>query len=279
MPRLLLRCAVAVVLIVVGIGAGLAASVPLFARPQTGRAAPPPAFAAVEPIDTHVHAYKADRRTHRSPDAPASARVEHPPIDDRDPFAKRMEPQWSDALAVHRATAGRAAMCTTIDPYGFEDAGFAARVNARLNADFEQGAIAVKLYKTIGMEIKTKAGKYLSARRSGLRPGARQHRGPSARPSSRTSPSRTRVGGRSIPRAPTTATTRSIRRSTPTATRSGRRRWRSSPRAITCCSCTRHLSVVGAHLGSMEVDVDQIAERFDRYPEFRGRHRRPDPST
>ena len=28
------------------------------------------------------------------------------------------------------------------------------------------------------------------------------------------------------------------------------------------------LRVVGAHLGSMEVDVDQIAERFDHYPNF-----------
>ncbi|MGH7867355.1 MAG: amidohydrolase family protein, partial [Candidatus Dormibacteraceae bacterium] len=28
------------------------------------------------------------------------------------------------------------------------------------------------------------------------------------------------------------------------------------------------LRVVGAHLGSMEVDVDEIAKRFDRYPNF-----------
>ena len=28
------------------------------------------------------------------------------------------------------------------------------------------------------------------------------------------------------------------------------------------------LRVVGAHLGSMETDVDEIAERFDRYPNF-----------
>ena len=29
-----------------------------------------------------------------------------------------------------------------------------------------------------------------------------------------------------------------------------------------------NLKVVGAHLGSMEVDVDQIAQRFDKYPNF-----------
>jgi predicted TIM-barrel fold metal-dependent hydrolase len=29
-----------------------------------------------------------------------------------------------------------------------------------------------------------------------------------------------------------------------------------------------HLRVVGAHLGSMETDVKQIAKRFDKYPNF-----------
>ena len=36
-----------------------------------------------------------------------------------------------------------------------------------------------------------------------------------------------------------------------------------------------NLTVVGAHLGSMEVDVVQIAERFDKVPELRRRYRGP----
>ena len=82
-------------------------------------------------------------------------------IDDRDPFAKSMEPQWTDALAVRRLTKGRASVSTTIDPYDFERPGFVARVNTRLNADFDAGAIAVKLYKVVGMELRRKDGTYV----------------------------------------------------------------------------------------------------------------------
>ena len=60
-----------------------------------------------------------------------------------------------------RLTKGRAAVCTTIDPYDFQSAGFAARVNSRLNADFEAGAIAVKLDKVVGMEVRRKDGTYV----------------------------------------------------------------------------------------------------------------------
>ena len=69
-------------------------------------------LAAIEPIDTHAHAYQ---------DVPALAdlfsrlnlrALNVLLIDDRDPFAKSMEPQWTDALAVRRLTKGRAAVCT-----------------------------------------------------------------------------------------------------------------------------------------------------------------------
>src|SRR5215213_2707245 len=118
-------------------------------------------LAAIEPIDTHLHAYQ---------DVPAVAdlfsrfnlrALNVLLIDDRDPFAKSMEPQWTDALAVNRLTKGRAVVCTTIDPYGLESPGFAARVNKRLNADFDAGAIAVKLYKVVGMELRRKGGSYV----------------------------------------------------------------------------------------------------------------------
>ena len=90
---------------------------------------------AIEPIDTHLHAYQAVPAV-----ADLFSRLNFRAlnvllIDDRDPFAKSMEPQWTDALAVRRLTKGRAVVCTTIDPYDLESPGFAARVNKRLNAD------------------------------------------------------------------------------------------------------------------------------------------------
>ena len=207
--------------------------------PQTGRAAPAPGFAAVEPIDTHVHAFKADAALTDLLTRLHLRVLNILVIDDRDAFAKRMEPQWSDALAVHRATTGRAAICTTIDPYDFEDAGFAARVNARLNADFEQGAIAVKLYKTIGMEIKTKAGKDLLPDDPVFGPVldniVAHHKtvvAHFAEPDSCWRPL--------DPASPDYSYYKQHPEEHAYRHRSGRPSRRSSPRAITCCSCTPH---------------------------------------
>jgi hypothetical protein len=195
-------------------------------------------LAAIEPIDTHLHAYQ---------DVPAIAdlfsrlnlrALNVLLIDDRDPFAKSMEPQWIGALAVHRLTKGRAAVCTTIDPYDLESPGFAARVNKRLNADFDAGAIAVKLYKVVGMQIRRKDGTYVLPDDAAFRPISTTSPLMGNR-FSRTSPSQTPAGRRPTRRVPTTATTTSIPRSTPTSIRNGRARRPSWPRAITCCGCTR----------------------------------------
>ena len=97
----------------------VAAAVSLSAAPPATRAdddALVSQLAAIEPIDTHLHAYQ---------DVPAVAdlfsrfnlrALNITLIDDRDPFAKSMEPQWTIALAVRRLTKGRASVGTTIDP-------------------------------------------------------------------------------------------------------------------------------------------------------------------
>ncbi len=118
-------------------------------------------FSALAPIDTHVHLYQDD---------PAfGALLQHLNlrvldicvIDDRDPFFKGLEPQRGVVLKVIHSTGGRAVLCTTFSPYDFEAPGFARRAIRQLNADFAAGAIAVKIYKVMGMEMKSKAGKYV----------------------------------------------------------------------------------------------------------------------
>lgn len=269
MPATLVRSVVTITLLG-GIVVGLPATRALSARPQAvpGRAATARGsdLAAVEPIDTHVHAYIADPRVAELLDRFHLRVLNILLIDDRDPFAKGMEPQWSDALAV-RAASSRAAVCTTIDPYGFEDAGFAARVNTRLNADFEAGAIAVKLYKTVGMEIKTKAGTYLMPDDPVFKPILdnieAHHKSVVAHlaepdscwlPPDQASPDY------------------SYYKEHPEEYAYRHPEW---PSKQTILAARDHLlqmhptlRVVGAHLGSMEVDVNQIAERFDRYPNF-----------
>ena len=224
-------------------------------------------LAEIEPIDTHIHAYQ---------DVPAVAdlfsrfhlrALNITLIDDRDPFAKSMEPQWTEALAVRRLTKGRASVSTTIDPYDFEKPGFADRVNARLNADFGAGAIAVKLYKVVGMELTRKDGTYVLPDDPVFGPIfdniAAHHKtvvAHVAEPDSCWNPP--------DPRSPDY----SYYTAHPEEYAFKHPEW---PAKAAILAARDHLlqlhpdvKVVGAHLGSMEVDVDQIAERFDKYPNF-----------
>jgi predicted TIM-barrel fold metal-dependent hydrolase len=61
----------------------------------------------------------------------------------------------------HRESKGRWAWATTFDPRPFEERGFADRVIAGLNENFQQEAIAVKVWKNVGMGIRSKSGEYL----------------------------------------------------------------------------------------------------------------------
>lgn len=61
----------------------------------------------------------------------------------------------------HRESKGRWAWATTFDARGFEERGFADRVNAALTGHFRQEAIAVKIWKNVGMGIRARSGEYL----------------------------------------------------------------------------------------------------------------------
>ena len=61
----------------------------------------------------------------------------------------------------HRESKGRWAWATTFDARGFESPDFAERVIADLRRDFAAEAIAVKVWKNVGMGIRSKSGEYL----------------------------------------------------------------------------------------------------------------------
>src|SRR4051812_26028151 len=63
--------------------------------------------------------------------------------------------------AFHRESRGRWAWATTFDARDFEKAGFADRAIAGLQQGFAQEAIAVKVWKNVGMGIRGKSGEYL----------------------------------------------------------------------------------------------------------------------
>jgi DNA-directed RNA polymerase subunit H (RpoH/RPB5) len=186
-------------------------------RPPSGDLA---SFSALAPIDAHVHLYKDDSAFGALIQRLKLRILDICVIDDRDPYFKGLEPQRGDVIKVVRRTGGRAVLCTTFSPYEFEEPGFAQRTIRQLDADFAEGAVAVKIYKVMGMEMKSKAGKYVMPM---TLPSSRSIRilPPIIGRSLRTLLSLILAGSRPTPPALTTNTTSRTRRSTPTHIPSG----------------------------------------------------------
>ena len=60
-----------------------------------------------------------------------------------------------------RASDGLAALCSSFDPFLFNQRGFSRNAIAEINRDFDQGAVAVKIWKNIGEKVKQANGSYL----------------------------------------------------------------------------------------------------------------------
>ena len=224
-------------------------------------------FSALAPIDTHVHLYKDDPAFGAFLKRQNLRVLDIIVIDDRDPFGKGLEPQRSDVLKVVHVTAGRALFCTTFSPYDFEDPGFAQRTIRQLDADFAQGAIAVKIYKVMGMEMKSKAGKYVMPDDPAFEPIYQSIAAHNrtvvahiAEPDSCWQPPN--------PASPDYA----YYQQHPEEYAYLHPEWPSKAAILAArdhfLAENLKLRIVGAHLGSMETDVDEIARRFDRYPNF-----------
>jgi predicted TIM-barrel fold metal-dependent hydrolase len=233
---------------------------------------PPPAgdltgFSSMAPIDAHVHLYKDDPAFGALMQRLKLRILDICVIDDRDPYYKGLEPQRGDVLKVVHHTGGGAVLCTTFSPYEFEEPGFAQRTIRQLDADFAKGAIAVKIYKVMGMEMKSKAGKYVMPDDPAFEPIykdiAAHHRtvvAHIAEPDSCWQP-------------PSSASPDyEYYQQNPQEYAYAHPEWPSKAAILAArdhlVAENPKLRVVGAHLGSMEADVNQVAERFDRYANF-----------
>ena len=142
-------------------------STPTSATPATTPVSGPftaqelPQFAALDPIDTHTHAFQ---------DAPALYAMlkrlnlhtlNITLVDDYDPELKNLAKERKDAWTVVHHSDGYIAMCSTFDPFKYNQPKFAENANRIINEDFSRGAVAVKIWKNVGMEIKDAKGKYI----------------------------------------------------------------------------------------------------------------------
>ena len=225
------------------------------------------ALAALEPIDTHTHIFVTApafldmrRRLHMHV-------LDILVVDDTNPYRTTIDQEKQDALRFIDSSQGMAKLCTSFNPFRINDPDFARKAIDDLNRDFAQGAVAVKIWKNVGMEVKDASGKYVLPDDSRLEPIYRDI----------AAHHKTLVAHLAEPDAAWDT-------SNPNAPYAGYYRanpqWNMSqrpdrPRKQAILDARDHvlamnpeLRMVGAHLGSMEADVADIAKRFDRYPNF-----------
>jgi len=225
-------------------------------------------LAALEPIDTHVHVmFKGDPAFYGMLARLQMHVLDILLVDDHHEYRKNWPKQRDDAFALLRGDRSHVSLCTSFDPFKFDNADFAQSTIASLNRDFTDGAIAVKIWKNIGMELKDKDGKYVLADDPRLEPiyqDIEKH-------------NRTLIAHQAEPDEAWLSPNPNgldypYYKENPTWYMYNKP---DAPKKQQILDARDHLlamnpklRVVGAHLGSMEDDLAGLGKRFDRYPNF-----------
>src|SRR5665213_1457461 len=118
-------------------------------------------FAAVGPIDTHAHAFQSDPAFYAMLKKFNLHILDIMLVDNYDPELKDLTKETKDAWKVVHGSDGYAVLCTSFDPFKFGEHNFSQDAIRKINQDFAQGAIAVKIWKNVGMELKDAKGNYV----------------------------------------------------------------------------------------------------------------------
>jgi predicted TIM-barrel fold metal-dependent hydrolase len=154
------RCAISTFIAIFIVGCLTMAAQDAASQP-TGQETALKALAAIHPIDVHVHVFKTGPSFQRLLEKEKLTLLNILVVDDTLSYRKELAPQVSDALALVRASQGHVAWCTTFDAYKFNDLSFTRESIKQIDENFKQGAIAVKVWKNIGMEIKDPHAKFV----------------------------------------------------------------------------------------------------------------------
>lgn len=250
------------------LGGILAISItPRSAAGETFTSADLHAFAQIEPIDTHAHVFKRDPEFRNFLELYHLHLLDIVVANKDDTSFPNLESKISAAKAFVKSSGGRAVLCTTFDPFKFSNPTFASDAVRGLEEDFVQGAVAVKIWKNVGMELKDRSGQFVMPDDPRFDPIYQDiaSRGKTliahlGEPDSCWQPPNPNSPDYSYynqhpewymfrqPDHPKKATIIQARD----------RMVEQHP----------HLRVVGAHLGSLESNLDELGRRLDRYPNF-----------
>ena len=225
------------------------------------------ALASMRPIDVHVHVFKTDPMFQAMLQSLNLTLMNILVMDDTLSYRKQLEPQIKDALSLVRSSNGHIAFCTTFDPYQFNRPTFAADSIKQLDRDFADGAVAVKIWKNVGMEIKSTDGKFIMPDDPKFKP-IYKHIARHGKTLMAHLAEPDVAWGPPDPSDPSW----SYYKENP--------QWflynkPGVPSKQQILNARDHvlaenpdLRIVGVHLGSMEKDLDTIAAHLDRYPNF-----------
>jgi len=224
-------------------------------------------LAALQPIDVHVHIFKSDPLFQKFFEATRLTLVNILVMDDTLPYRKEAQPQITDALNLVHSSHGHIFLCTTFDPYKFNDPYFPSEAIKQIDENFAQGAVAVKIWKNIGMEIKDRNGKFIMPDDPKFTPIYREIAKRGKTLMSHVAEPDVAWG----PRDPSDPSW-SYYQEHPQWYVEGKAGF---PAKKTILEARDHilannpkLRMVGVHLGSMEKNLDGIASRFDQYSNF-----------
>jgi predicted TIM-barrel fold metal-dependent hydrolase len=221
-------------------------------------------LAALEPIDAHTHIIGS------GPELVALLERLHMHVldilyvDDTQESRASLDRQRLEAVQFIAASHDYATLCTTFDPFRMNSPNFTSAAIAGLNNDFSHGAVAAKVWKNVGMEIKNAKGHYVLPDDPLFEPIyrdiAKQHKTliihAAAVDAAWQQPTGTEKYFEHNPqwemwRIPDAPRKEDI--------------LRARDRLL---EMNPDLRVVGAHLGSMEERLPDLGARFDRYPNF-----------
>ena len=222
-------------------------------------------FTSIEPIDAHTHVFQNNADLVRMLQRLHLHVLDILYVDDTNPYLKAIEPERSDARNFVISSMGMAQLCTTFEP-SLSRRDFSKTTIAALNQDFASGAVAAKIWKNVGMEILNPSGKYLMPDDAAFEPIYKDIAAHNktliihaAEPDE--------AWGLNPP-----GSSRKYYEMNPEWDMSKRA---GAPDKQTILTARDHilaqnpqLRVVGAHFGSMEDHLDEVAARLDQYPNF-----------
>ena len=237
----------------------------VLAVPSTARAGGPPAFEDVPKIDVHSHIFEDLPEVVEMMDRD-HVRIVNVCVRGTDPERLRRAEAMAEQLQAKYGTK-RFPFASTFDLTHRDDADYVEQVKRWLDASFGKGAVMVKIWKEVGMEIKDRSGRFilpddplfdpiyafLAARGKPLLAHLAEPR------------------EAWLPLDPESVHYGYYSKN-PEWHLYGRPGFPSHDQIVASRDriLERHprLTVIGAHLGSLEHDVDELARRFDRYPNF-----------